>query len=362
MKNYLYLLPAVFFTLLSCKSTKTDSYNSHQNISIEWNDKTPGLVSSITEDIKYIPIETHPDGLFSGNSPLKIIFKNDRILIFDKRRANALLMFDMDGRFLQKIGKRGSGPGEYNVLSSYTADDNYIYLLDASKSMVLTYDYKGNYIKALKTPNRPMDIAVFNNGDFLLTNHPLIYGEEKGARLFITDDKLNIKNELFPVNETDSKLTMSPHFADMGDKFSYQNYIQDTLVVFDKRTEEYETYSFDFPHKVPLEMRSELDFKNGNYQYLSYIPALVTGKYVVCTVSMKPFIIDTQTGAVYKNDKNSLYGNGNTIYNDHIVFAFTGGHYRYVVENGNWPRAPKEMDEFFMSDDDNVGLILYKLK
>lgn len=362
MKNYLYLLPAVFFTLLSCKSTKTDSDNSHPNISIEWNDKNPGLVSSIAQDIKYIPIETHPDGLFSGSSPLKIIFKNDRIFIFEKRKANALLMFDMDGRFLQKIGKRGSGPGEYSMLSSFTADDNSIYLLDALKSVVLIYDYEGNYIKTLKTPNRPMDIAVLNNGDFLLTNHPLIYREEKGHRLFLTDNELNIKKELFPVNKTDSKLAMSPYFADMGDKVSYQNYIQDTLVVFDKRTEEYETYSFDFPHKVPVEMRYEPDFKDKKYQYLSYTPALVIGKYVACTVSMKPFIIDTQTGSVYTNDKNSLYGNGNTLYNDHIVFAFTGGHYRHVVENGNWPRAPKEMDEFFMSDDDNVGLILYKLK
>ena len=361
MKNFLYL-PPVVFALLSCENPQQDNLNSHQNVSVEWNDANPGMVSSIVDDIKYIPIETHPDGLFSGSSPLKIILKNDRIFIFDKRRANAVLMFDINGRFLSKIGKRGGGPGEYNMLSSYTADDDYIYLLDASKSAVLVYDYDGNHVKDLKTPNRPMDIAVFENGDFLLTNHPLIYGEENGPRLLITDNKLNIKNELFPINETDSKLTMSPYFADLGDKISYQNYIQDTLVVFDKKTEEYKTYSFDFPHKVPLELRSGLDFRKGGYQYLSYIPALISGKYVICTVSMKPFIIDAETGALYKNDKNSLYGNGNTLYGDYIVFAFTGAHYKHVTENGNWPRAPKEMDEFFMADDDNVGLILYKLK
>lgn len=358
--GYVFLL---FIAFTSCKRSPAEiNADPKENTSVVWNEENAGQVSEIAEDIKYIMLEAHPDALFNSEAITKILFKNDKILVFEKRGANAVFMYDIHGKFERRIGTRGGGPAEYTMLMGFAADDHFIYLFDTRTKRVLSYDYSGNYIKTLKLPVYSEDAAILENGDFLWAN--LWYLNEDGAkyRIALTDDQLNVKQELFKINDSDSKLTLSYYFGVSENNITYQNYVQDTLIVFNKKTGDYKTIYFEFPNKVPYEMRAEAAKLKGNYQYLSHIPALLIGKYVTGVVTGRPFILNIATGKIYFNDKGGLFGVPMAEYKGYVVAPLTSRAYQYHLKNGTILPLSDEYHRFFMADDDNVGLILYKLK
>lgn len=143
----------------------------------------------------------------------KILLRNGKIFIYDRRKANALLMFDISGKFERRIGKRGGGPGEYNILWGFTVDESvYLFAGTCLKKCVLVFDYSGGHVKDLKMPFSVTDMAVLDNGDFIVTTHALFDGavdkSDVPYRIALVDGKFNIKNRLFKMNGTDSQLAM----------------------------------------------------------------------------------------------------------------------------------------------------------
>jgi hypothetical protein len=74
-----------------------------------------------------IPLETTGDCLISKIDKIEI--KNERIYVMDQL-AQSVYIFDMNGKYLNKIHKRGQGPGEYTNLSYMTVTDSSIIIID----------------------------------------------------------------------------------------------------------------------------------------------------------------------------------------------------------------------------------------
>jgi hypothetical protein len=74
-----------------------------------------------------IPIETNENSLVSNIDKLEI--HNNRIYIMDKL-AQSVYIYDMDGKYLDRIRAIGQGPGEYANLSYMTVTDSSIIVLD----------------------------------------------------------------------------------------------------------------------------------------------------------------------------------------------------------------------------------------
>ena len=68
---------------------------------------------------KFIPLETNNDCLFRGIGTIQIV--DDKIYIIDSKDEK-LLVFDISGKFITQVGKRGSGPGEYVSPCSFHVD------------------------------------------------------------------------------------------------------------------------------------------------------------------------------------------------------------------------------------------------
>jgi hypothetical protein len=71
-------------------------------------------ISEIATDVRYIPLETHPDALMRFVNYLKT--GNDKFYI---STVLEILCFDKNGKFLYKLNQQGRGPGEYVYLSDY---------------------------------------------------------------------------------------------------------------------------------------------------------------------------------------------------------------------------------------------------
>jgi hypothetical protein len=95
--------------------------------------------------IQYIPLETSEECLIGYAD--KTLIWNNRIYVADFTNAMALFVFDMNGKFLFKIAKRGQGPGEYIKLHDFDIQVNGdIYMLDQHTKKILIYDPEGEYL------------------------------------------------------------------------------------------------------------------------------------------------------------------------------------------------------------------------
>ncbi len=132
------LVIILFLTLSCCTRIRQDQIL----INPESTEKTKIFISEYADGIQYIPL--------SFGVPVRSIRDIDfcNNLIFIAAGPEGMLVFNNDGRFIQRIGNKGKGPGEYFSVNSFTADpeNNLIYMLDAGpKAKVLVYNYNGDF-------------------------------------------------------------------------------------------------------------------------------------------------------------------------------------------------------------------------
>ena len=124
MKKYFYL-SLLIVTSFSCdKDIKKRNLTADTVISIDRdkiNKEVMNKASTYIETIQYIPLETNSDNII-GNIT-KIILSSKYIHIYDSQ-TNNVYQFDYKGKFVRKIGSKGSGPNEYVRISTFSVDPN----------------------------------------------------------------------------------------------------------------------------------------------------------------------------------------------------------------------------------------------
>ena len=104
-------------------------------------------IESLIEEAYYVPLETTDESLFAYNR--KTIVYKDRIYVLDDVLARAVLIFDMNGKFLRKIGKQGGAPNEFALLFGMAVDEknDRLVLFDQAKKKLLHFTLEGDYVK-----------------------------------------------------------------------------------------------------------------------------------------------------------------------------------------------------------------------
>jgi len=99
---------------------------------------------------KTIILETNSE-CFIGNITDIQAF-DEKIFIHDKAIAKSLFVFDMEGKFICRIGKFGRGPGEYLSIEDFTinTENNEIYVLDSKQDKLHKYSVSGAFISSIK--------------------------------------------------------------------------------------------------------------------------------------------------------------------------------------------------------------------
>lgn len=111
-------------------------------------------LSDIADSIVYIPLEYVKDNPVGYIGDFKYFSENIFIHVYGSEQK--FLRFDGKGKFLNKIGTMGRGPGEYPGGSSFSVIDNpdRLYILcNFVPRNVLEFDYKGNLLTKVLTAN-----------------------------------------------------------------------------------------------------------------------------------------------------------------------------------------------------------------
>jgi hypothetical protein len=112
------------------------------------------LLSEFFSHVKTIILETGDDILLGKINGIQVY--NDLIFILDTQQDIGIYIFNRDGKFIRKIGKKGNGPGEYLAVSDFTIDqdnDN-IYLLDCDANKIYKYRITGEFEGSITLENK----------------------------------------------------------------------------------------------------------------------------------------------------------------------------------------------------------------
>ncbi|MDR1897865.1 MAG: 6-bladed beta-propeller [Prevotellaceae bacterium] len=157
MKHLIYIF-IVFTVAFSCKHTVADTEKDIDVAACFGNDRKMDI-SEISSQINYIQLETSEESLTGEIRQIKI--KNGNIFILDN--TPNILMYDMSGKFIRKIGRRGQGPGEYITILDFLVSDSAIYTMDRMQLKIIKYDLNGRVLLEKRMMSHPDKFAVLND-------------------------------------------------------------------------------------------------------------------------------------------------------------------------------------------------------
>lgn len=203
---------------------------------------------------------------FSDNSfaPIGSVFKvisiKERIVVVDKTKGNAGLIFDERGRYLNHIYRIGDGPGEYKNLENiyYDQKDGLLILIPMDYRKKYFFDLNGNFIREEKyneniyysdlIPSDDFEILInngsLNSGDGfqVFENHQLITSAIPYVN-YLDNTPLDGRNLISKIDE---------------DNFNFTVGNRDTIYRYNAKTRKIKTdYVFDFEPPI-----SKIDYAN----------------------------------------------------------------------------------------------------
>lgn len=103
--------------------------------------------------------------------PTGLALIGDRLLVVDSQQ-HQISVFDTNGKLLNKWGKRGNGPGEFNYPTHLAVDDKQqIYVTDSMNYRVQVFDGNGKFLRSFGRAGdgpgrfaRPKGVAVDRSG------------------------------------------------------------------------------------------------------------------------------------------------------------------------------------------------------
>lgn len=106
-------------------------------------------LSEITDSCLYVKLETNDSCLIGEIRDIQ--YSDAKIFVLNSVQGDKeVLVFDKSGRFINKIGIKGAGPGEYIAISGMGINSvkKQVILMDPMKLKVHTYDYYGHFIES----------------------------------------------------------------------------------------------------------------------------------------------------------------------------------------------------------------------
>ena len=182
MKSILLLL---IITLLGCSSNKKQEPISKSgvpviNLSEDVSTVPSLLLSEAAEKLEIVPLEMTDESVLSDITEMQV---TDHNIWIDHGREFYIYRFSRSGKFLNKIGSIGQGPGEYTTYSTFLVDEDKkeVYII-ANTNGVLAYDFEGNFKRKivdiqmiLQLFSSPYDQYILNNQKFFATQNFGLY-------------------------------------------------------------------------------------------------------------------------------------------------------------------------------------------
>jgi len=183
--KHMFLLLIGVFVLLGCSSNKKQEPISKSgvpviNLSEDVSTVLSLLLSESAEKLEIVPLEMTDQSMLGEIRRIQV---TDHNIWIDHGREFYIYRFSRSGKFLNKIGSIGQGPGEYTTYSTFLVDEDKkeVYII-ANTNGVLAYDFEGNFKRKivdvqiiLQLFSSVYDQYILNNQKFFATQNFGLY-------------------------------------------------------------------------------------------------------------------------------------------------------------------------------------------
>lgn len=138
----------------------------------------------IYKNVKIVKLETTPSSLLGNINRIEM---NDSLIFV--LEYGKLSIFTLDGKFISQVGKKGEGPDEYIVLSSFYIDNKkqQVTIIDNYKNTMIHYDFSGKYVSTFSVPKGLFEnchYTLLTEDEKLLTYNMMSMRDTKAYSLF----------------------------------------------------------------------------------------------------------------------------------------------------------------------------------
>lgn len=363
MKKYF-----IFILLLSTSCNNIDKKNNVQSTIIDFQTLHQINYSQIEKQIIkekiYINLEAEEDSfLFNKIDNIKI--NNDRIFIQDER-LKSLLVFNMDGQGITKVGTFGRGPGEYTNIADFDIDHNgYIYILDGQQDKLNIYNPDYTFRKSYPFSLETDIIKCLANNNLLLGLSS--WNTETKNKIIVTDSLLKpIKHYFEYDNYVDDNFWLfGYHFTEANDRILYNRPIDNHIHIFTNKGELEKTLYYDFGSKnVPDVAKKDIethfkDYENyctiGDFTFLydKYIGGTLFNKH-----SLDLYLLDTLNHTLYLKETQENDIEKFISYSSKMIISYLDPG-KFLDHLPSREKYPKEVYDHLKKG--NFVLCLYKL-
>jgi hypothetical protein len=170
MKKVYFILFTMLF--IGCKENNKAKDNGLV-VEIDIHQSQKKDISAYLDSVRYIQLQTTDDNLIGYIS--KVFFTDDRMIVVDGSEEQ-ILIFDYKGVFLNKIKRKGQGPGEYTGISRGLFDTVHKNIMVYGGRKMLFYNMDGEFIREIPHFNNSAiirDVVNLPNGNFLCYTYDL---------------------------------------------------------------------------------------------------------------------------------------------------------------------------------------------
>lgn len=268
--------------------------------------------SDYISSIQYIPLETTDNCLLGGE--LQIIATPQYFFIHDFNEYKVYRFDAVTGKYLNLIGKRGQGPGEYARLQGLYIDDSEKKCFLLSNAGIYVYGYDGRFYQRISIPTYCFPTRMERIGNYYILNNAL-YPETK-KELFLMD----LKGKILKEKELTDKSRMgfmipNPFFFKLNNQCYYKNDLTETIYSLDEKLNLKPAYWIDCGKKAFNPKDNQYDLASGrNLAKEKIVIGSVKGYnnnlYIIYYINNKRHfaIYNMKTGGVFSTGKNGSSG------------------------------------------------------
>lgn len=321
----------IMLFITSCyRPTKNNNKVEEIDISQSYKKDKRILLSEIAVDISYVKLQTDSTCFFNRvkNYNTDVQFTKKYIFITDKKK---LLVFDFHGKFLNKIGNQGKGPGEYVSIDNFTLlpSDSLVAIFSHSQQKVFLYTFDNVFLKSFDVKFWPTALSTLNKTYLLFAN-------PKGRRDlsdYFTMSVIDKKGELLGrlINSQWEKkieqkhkigLCIMDNFYNFLDTLSYWEFQYDTIWRVPNKNKTYPRYYINTgKDKLPFNLLLESEKNNADRdKYIKLWSFIETPEYFFFRVGykteLKHILYDKYSKQAFNIFDDNVKKNNILLYND----------------------------------------------
>jgi hypothetical protein len=235
----------------------------------------------------------------------KIIVKDGRMYAKDPY-INRLFVYNLDGTYLNTIGRTGRGPEEFLGITDFYVADESVYVYDGKTDRMLQYGFRGNFVQSDTIPFKADALAVADRNYFwALSSYNT--GDYESRQVLITgpNGKAGTSWLDYPEN-TDIQFQFPYWFQTDRKQVAYNRPIDNNIYLFSYNGEQTGHLQVDFRSlNVDDSKKGNLAqlFESGTVPYAFMItPPVVTDRYIIGNINkngeINTFTIDRRNGSI----------------------------------------------------------------